>query len=378
MGFFLGVLNCEVASQAISLFPSQQRSSIVLLESKDKLRKIIMNKAIFRILDANLDRAREGMRIIEEWCRLGLNHQPLAEECKHIRQELAQWHSWELRQARDTPGDVGTDLSHAQEEVRESIEQLLQANLCRSQEALRVLEEYSKLYKPEMAVACKQLRYRVYTIESTLLNSYRHQQLQSAPLYLVTSPQPEILKTVEAALKGGLNLVQYRDKDGKDSDRLEQAHQLCQLCHQYNALFIVNDRVDIALAVDADGVHLGQHDVPVAFAREILGSHKIVGRSTTNKQELTKAIAERADYVGVGPFYETPTKPGKAALTKEYIDYVKVKCPVPWFAIGGIDLSNLDAILTIGAQRVAVVRAIMQAEQPAQVTRQFLTQLIRR
>ena len=338
----------------------------------------MMKKAIYRILDANLDRAREGMRIIEEWCRLGLNHQPLAEECKQIRQELAQWHSWELRQARDTPGDVGTDLSHAQEENRENIQQLLQANLCRSQEALRVLEEYSKLYQPEMSAACKQLRYRVYTVESSLFNSYRHQQLQSAPLYLITSPESGILKTVESALKGGLNLVQYRDKEANDSARLEKAHQLCQLCHQYNALFIVNDRVDIALAVDADGVHLGQHDAPIAFAREILGSHKIVGRSTTNKQELNKAIAEQADYVGVGPFYETPTKPGKAALTKEYIDYVQVKCPVPWFAIGGIDLSNLNTVLTTGAQRVAVVRAIMQAEQPTQVTRQFLAQLIRR
>ncbi len=337
-----------------------------------------MKKAIYRILDANLDRAREGLRIIEEWCRLGLNHQPLAEECKQIRQELAQWHTWELRQARDTPGDVGTDLSHPQEEVRESIEQLLQANLCRSQEALRVLEEYSKLYEPKMATACKQLRYRVYTIESSLFNNYRHQQLHNAPLYLVTSPEPELLKVVEAALKGGLSLVQYRDKEGKDSDRLEKAHQLCQLCHQYNALFIVNDRVDIALAVDADGVHLGQHDAPVTFAREILGSHKIVGRSTTNKQELNKAIAERADYVGVGPFYETPTKPGKAAAGTEYIDYVKAKCPVPWFAIGGIDLNNINAVLTTGAQRVAVVRAIMQAEQPTQVTRQFLSQLIRR
>ena len=337
-----------------------------------------MKKAVYRILDANLDRAREGLRIIEEWCRLGLNNQPLAEECKNIRQELALWHSWELRQARDTPNDVGTSLSHPQEEVRESIEQLLQANLCRSQEALRVLEEYSKLYEPKMATVCKQLRYRVYTIESTLFNNYRQQQLNTAPLYLVTSPEAEILKTVEAALKGGLTLVQYRDKDGKDSDRLEKAHQLCQLCHRYNALFMVNDRVDIALAVDADGVHLGQQDAPVAFAREILGTHKIVGRSTTNKQELNKAIAERADYVGVGPFYETPTKPGKQAVGIEYIDYVKAKCPVPWFAIGGIGMDNLDAVLTTGAQRVAVVRAIMQAEQPTQVTRQFLSQLIRR
>ena len=337
-----------------------------------------MKQAIYRILDANLDRAREGLRIIEEWCRLGLNDQPLAEECKQIRQELAQWHTWELRQARDTPGDVGTDLSHPQEEVRDSVQQLLQANLCRAQEALRVLEEYSKLYEPKMAAACKQLRYRVYTIESSLFNSYRLQQLQTAALYLVTSPEPEILKIVEAALKGGLTLVQYRDKNGNDSDRLEKAHQLCQLCHQYNALFIVNDRVDIALAVDADGVHLGQNDAPVAFAREILGNQKIVGRSTTNKQELNRAIAERADYVGVGPFYETPTKPGKTALTREYIDYVKAKCSVPWFAIGGIDLTNLDAVLTVGAERVSVVRAIMQAEQPSQVTRQFLSQLIRR
>ena len=337
-----------------------------------------MNKAVHRILDANLDRAREGLRIIEEWCRLGLNNQPLAEECKQIRQELGSWHSWELRQARDTPGDVGTDLSHPQEEERESIEQLLQANLCRAQEALRVLEEYSKLYNVEMASACKQMRYRVYTIESSLFNSYRHQQLHNAPLYLVTSPEPEILKTIEAALKGGLNLVQYRDKEGKDSDRLEMADKLCQLCHRYNALFIVNDRVDIALAVDADGVHLGQNDAPISFAREILGQNKIVGLSTTNKQELNRAIAHKADYVGVGPFYETPTKPGKAALTQEYIDYVKAKCPVPWFAIGGIDLNNLSGILTTGAQRVAVVRAIMRSEQPTQTTRQFLSQLIRR
>lgn len=337
-----------------------------------------MKKAIFRILDANLDRAREGLRIIEEWCRLGLNHQPLAEECKQLRQELAQWHSWELRQARDTPGDVGTDLSHPQEEVRETIKQLLQANFCRSQEALRVLEEYSKLYNPQMAAACKQMRYRVYTIESSLLDSYRHQQLHNAQFYLVTSPQAELLKVVEAALKGGLTLVQYRDKDASDSNRLEKAHQLCQLCHRYNALFIVNDRVDIALAVEADGVHLGQQDAPVAFARELLGTHKIIGRSTTNKQELNKAIAERADYVGVGPFYETPTKPGKAAASVEYIEYVKAKCPVPWFAIGGIDLNNLNGVLSTGAQRVAVVRAIMQAEQPTLITRQFLSQLMSR
>ena len=227
-----------------------------------------MYQAVYRILDANLDRAREGLRIIEEWCRFGLNNVALAEECKNIRQELAQLHTWEIRQARNTPNDVGTELSHPQEEVRTSIEAILQANLCRTQEALRVLEEYGKLYHPQMGAICKQMRYRVYTLESSLLNNRRYQQLNNSLLYLVTSPQENLLAIVESALQGGLTLVQYRDKESNDNLRLGIAQQLCQLCHQYNALFLVNDRVDIALAVDADGVHLGQQDIPVSLARE--------------------------------------------------------------------------------------------------------------
>ncbi len=334
-----------------------------------------MQTAIYRILDANLDRAREGLRIIEEWCRLGLNNQSWAQECKQMRQELAQWHSWELRQARDTPGDVGTALSHPQEETRASIDRLLQANFCRLQEALRVLEEYGKLYNPQMAAACKQMRYHSYTLESNLINNYRHQQLQNAHLYLVTSPVENILEVVQAALEGGLGLVQYRDKEADDDVRLETAQQLCQLCHEHGALFLVNDRVDLALAVDADGVHLGQQDLPIAFAREMLGEQKIIGRSTTNKEELSKAIAEGADYVGVGPVYETPTKPGKTAAGFDYIAYAAANCPIPWYAIGGIGLDNVHEVIAAGAKRVAVVRAIMQAGQPKSVVRQFISQL---
>lgn len=334
-----------------------------------------MQQAIYRILDANLDRAREGVRIIEEWCRFGLNHQPLAEECKQIRQEIASWHSIELRRARDTSGDVGTELSHDREETRHNIEDLLQANLCRVQEAMRVLEEYSKLDRPQMATACKKLRYRIYNIESNLLSSNRHQQLQNSLLYLVTSPSERLLPIVDDALKGGLSLVQYRDKEIDDLLRLQIAERLCQLCHQYGALFIVNDRVDLALAVNADGVHLGQQDVPIAMAREMLGWQKIVGRSTTNQQEMEAAIAEGADYIGVGPVYETPTKPNKQAAGLEYINYAANKCPIPWFAIGGVDLDNVSEIIAAGGQRVAVVRAIMQAESPGLVARQFLSLL---
>lgn len=336
-----------------------------------------MQQAIYRILDANLDRAREGLRIIEEWCRFGLNNSSLAEECKKMRQELAAMHIWEIRQARNTPNDVGTELSHPGEETRKSVEDLLQANLARVQEALRVLEEYGKLYLPQLNIGqnSKQLRYRVYTLESALFDSDRRKLLHNSPLYLVTSPSENLFAIVDDALRGGLTLVQYRDKEIDDNIRLANAAQLCQLCHNYGALFIVNDRVDLAVAVDADGVHLGQQDIPIALAREILGSDKIIGRSTTNPDEMQAAIAEGADYIGVGPVYATPTKPDKAPAGLEYVQYVAENCPLPWYAIGGIDLSNFEQVISAGGSRVAVVRAIMAAEQPSMTVRQFLSSL---
>jgi thiamine-phosphate pyrophosphorylase len=328
-----------------------------------------------RILDANLDRAREGLRIVEEWCRFGLNNAQLTDNCKQMRQELAKWHSPELRLARNTTEDVGTQLSHPQEEKRDRLEGVLQANICRTQEALRVLEEYGKLYKAGMGEAFKQMRYRVYALESQLLNNRYRQQLQAAKLYLITLPCENLFSAVEAALKGGLTLVQYRDKNTDDRERLANAYKLRQLCRDYGALFIMNDRVDLALAVDADGVHLGQQDVTFSVARQILGPHRIIGRSTTNAQEMKSAIAEGADYIGVGPVYETPTKAGKAAAGLEYVRYAAETSPIPWFAIGGIDLTNLNSVLGAGARRVSVVRAIMQAENPTHTTQHFLSQL---
>ncbi|MEH1879330.1 MULTISPECIES: thiamine phosphate synthase [unclassified Nostoc] len=336
-----------------------------------------IQQVVYRILDANLDRAREGLRIIEEWCRFGLNNAQLAFECKRLRQEVAQWHTSELRAARDTPGDPGTELTHPQEEERASIKSVLQANFCRIEEALRVLEEYSKLYHPTMAKACKQMRYQVYTLESSLMGYQRHQLLWRSRLYFVTSPSETLLNTVEAALKGGLTLLQYRDKTADDSLRLEQARKIRQLCHIYGTLFIVNDRVDLALAVNADGVHLGQQDMPIAVARQLLGSQRLIGLSTTNKDEMQGAIAEGVDYIGVGPVYETPTKVGKAATGLEYVSYAAKNCPIPWFAIGGIDANNINDVIDAGAERVAVVRSLMQAEQPTLVTQYFLSQLNR-
>lgn len=335
----------------------------------------VLNLTIDRILDANLDRAREGLRILEEWCRFGLNSAPLTEECKHLRQELARWHTDEIRAARNTPGDPGIGLTHPQEEQRSSVAQVLQANLCRTQEALRVLEEYGKIHSPEMGAACKQMRYRVYTLESRLRGHQRLQKLRQSVLYLITSPVPNLVSVVEAALQGGLTLVQYRDKEADDGTRFKTAEKLSQLCQQYGALFIVNDRVDLALAVDADGVHLGQDDLPLALARQLLGEQKIIGQSTHNPEDLKRSLAAGADYVGVGPVYATPTKAGRAAAGLEYVRHAAETASVPWFAIGGIDSETLQEVMAAGGDRVSVVRAVMEAEQPKLMTQYFLSQL---
>ncbi|QQE63824.1 thiamine phosphate synthase [Leptolyngbya sp. BL0902] len=357
--------------QAQSSYPSAAESTLSPLPTPSET-------AVYRILDANLDRAREGLRIIEEWYRFGLNDTAHTEQIKHLRQTLAQWHTRDLRQARDTPGDPGTALTHAQETEREDIQAVLQANLCRVQEALRVLEEYGKLYRADFAAACKAMRYQVYTLESDLMDGQRAQRLQrlrQSPIYLVTSPQDNLVATVEAALKGGITLVQYRDKNTEDEVRFQRAQQLQALCHRYRALFLVNDRVDLALAVGADGVHLGQTDLPVAVARQILGPQAIVGRSTTNPDEMNRALREGADYIGVGPVHSTPTKPGKAAAGLDYVRYAAAQAPVPWFAIGGIDTHNLSEVLQAGAQQVAIVRAVMEAADPTQAAQAILAQI---
>jgi thiamine-phosphate pyrophosphorylase len=371
-------------SSAVSLLSTLSPSvapsppAVCMSHSPDFAPALSLNQStVYRILDANLDRAREGLRIIEEWCRFGLNHSPFTEECKQLRQELAQWHSEELRVARDTPNDPGTELTHPNEQSRANLNELLRSNFCRTQEALRVLEEYGKLYSEPMAAACKQMRYRVYTLESHLTGYQRHQRLRQSYLYLVTSPSEHLFTVVEAALEGGLTLVQYRDKTADDVTRVQTAQRLRQLCHRYNALFIVNDRVDLALAVDADGVHLGQEDMPIAFARQLLGSQRIIGRSTKNPVEMQQAIADGADYIGVGPVYETPTKAGRPAAGLDYVRHAVKTATIPWFAIGGINAENLSDLLAVGAERIAVVRAIMEAEQPTLMTQFFASQMQR-
>lgn len=188
----------------------------------------------------------------------------------------------------------------------------------------------------------------------------RRERLQQSRLYLVCDRRPAAL--LAAALRGGVDIVQLRDKTASDDELLAAAARMRALCHDHGAMFIVNDRPDLAAASGADGVHVGQDDVPVAEARAVLGPERLVGLSTHTPEQVDAAAG--VDYIGVGPVAATPTKPGRPAVGLALVAHAATHATVPFFAIGGVDPGLARAVAGAGATRVAVVRAITQAADP--------------
>src|ERR1700722_4174018 len=190
----------------------------------------------------------------------------------------------------------------------------------------------------------------------------RRRRLEEARLYLVCDERPDAF--VEAALRGGVDIVQLRIKDGDDELVLAAARRFRKACDAAGALLIVNDRPDLALAASADGVHVGQDDVAAARAREVVGEQLLVGLSTHTPAQVDAAADAGVDYIGVGPVHATPTKPGRPAVGYELVSYAATRARVPFFAIGGIDAAVAAEVRAAGGRRIAVVRAITEAEDP--------------
>jgi thiamine-phosphate pyrophosphorylase len=198
----------------------------------------------------------------------------------------------------------------------------------------------------------------------------RRERLGAARLYFISSGRPggrPLEEVLEPALLGGVDLFQLRDKGGDDEAILAAARVARKLCSAHGALFFVNDRPDLATAADADGVHVGQDDMPVARARDIVGPDRLVGLSTHSPAQIDAAAGSAADLIGVGPIHATPTKLGRPAAGIELVGHAAAHAAQPWFAIGGLDATNADAAIAAGARRIAVVRAIADAADPRAV-----------
>jgi thiamine-phosphate pyrophosphorylase len=246
----------------------------------------------------------------------------------------------------------------------------------RLQQALRVLSEYGGLDDT--------LRYSAYDIEIKMymkMDLKKH-LLKDKNLYLVTnsdnfSDVTSFLDALGAALEGGVDIVQLREKQMSAKDFTALSHKVRELTAHYGALFIVNDRIDIAHITGADGVHLGQEDMSVQAAREILPKNAIVGVSTHKPEDALLAMDDGADYIGVGPVFKTPTKPLKTPVGLEYVAWAAKNVNIPFFTIGAIDLENVDDVLNAGASRVAVIRALIYAQNPKEAAQKFKEKLSR-
>ena len=334
-----------------------------------------------RIIDANLNRTTEALRVLEEIARFYLDNEKLSEKLKNIRHDISKFADKkyeELLFSRDTINDVGININSPTE--RKDILNIFKANIKRLQQSLRTLAEYAQAENIDFQIFEK-ARYESYTLEkemyenlSSKLNKFR---LQDKNLYLVTSSEnfendDDFLNAIASSLEGGVRLLQLREKSHDAKRIIELGKKIRELTSIYDAIFILNDRLDIAQIIEADGVHLGQDDIGIKEAKNILGDKTIIGVSTHCPEQARKAVAQGADYIGVGPIFTTPTKPGRIAVTTEYAKWVSQNIEIPWYAIGGIDFDNVQEVLDSGAKKIAVVRAIINAKNPSKAVKEFI------
>jgi thiamine-phosphate pyrophosphorylase len=352
-----------------------------------------VSSQVLTIVDANLNRAREGLRVLEDFARFVSRDGDVTHALKHLRHSLVECERELMQEVsdpavhRNTAADVGTDITTTGEACRQSMADVVVANARRIQESLRSLEEFGKLLSPLFAGKIKQIRYRSYDLEQRLtleaagvsqeLVDTRHQRkarLDSAQLYVLVSEANCCLNwrdVVEKSLTGGADVVQLREKLLSREEIVRRGKWIAAACKSHNALFILNDRCESAVKACADGVHIGQEDATVAEARRILDVTMLVGVSTHSKSQLLHACSQDVDYLGVGPVFRSDTKSFDSFPGMSFVAQAAEFADRPWFAIGGIDDANIDDTRQAGAQRVAVSNAVIAAADPEQAARQL-------
>ncbi len=326
---------------------------------------------MLRLLDANLNRAREALRVTEDYARFVLEDGRLCGQIKELRHDLAAATREVAAEAilhRDTPGDPGRVNKTDAEMRRDDLADVVTAAGKRLGEALRAIEEYLKTISPAQAMMVESIRYRSYTVEQELALTFQpSHRFDSVQLYVLITEsicRRPWLQTAELALLGGADCLQLREKETEAGELLHRARLLTELCRRHGALCIINDRPDVALLSGADGVHLGQDDLPATEARKILGRSALIGVSTHNVAQAHRAQTDGADYIGVGPCFVSGTKPRGYVAGLDWLSEVVKKVRIPAVAIAGISGTNVDEVMRAGVRRIAVTDAVAASEDP--------------
>lgn len=349
------------------------------------------------MIDANANRSSEGLRVLEDVARFLLNDPDLSQRLRAVRHDLDR-DTGSLRIAllsqRDSEHDVGhrdrvslpsekraTDLATASAPM---LLDLLTANAKRTQQALRVLEEVARL--PELSSTLsshrfEQARFALYSIERDLISkiSRRHKMQRMPGLYVILDRQSvegrDELEIARQIIEGGATVIQLRDKRSTKGELLPVAQKINDLCHQADVLFIIDDHLDLAMVVEADGLHIGQGDLPLPVVRRALPIDRIVGCSVTTVSQATEAQSEGADYIAVGSVFPTTTKKDITVVGVATLKEVRQSVSTPVVAIGGISQDNIGEVLSAGADAVAVISAVLGEEDVAGAVHRLVTRM---
>ena len=344
-------------------------------------------RSLLRIIDANRNRAAEALRVAEDVCRFHHELAGVASDLKALRHDALRAadalpvEPLERLSARDAEGDPRRGSPPLPAPPGDASALGLR-NIERAREALRALEEASRALFPGTATGFEELRYRLYSIEKVLAALAPRAgglgRLEGVRLCLLATgslASRPLEEVVEAAVRAGAGMVQLREKGRSDAELLRRALAVRELTARLGALFVVNDRPDIALLARADGVHLGQSDLPVAAARSILGAEALIGVSTHSEAEIDAAERAGAHYIGVGPAFPTRTKDAGPPLGGEGLRRLLARTALPAFAIGGIGPATALEAARAGATRVAVSSAVLGAPDPGRAVREILSGL---
>lgn len=340
-----------------------------------------MNREIYSAIDANINRAVEGIRVCEDIFRFSLKCS-LSSEFKDLRHKItgviSVIPSGSLLSGRDVPKDEQKFVNTLSEMKRESINDIFRANIRRAIEASRVIEEFSKSVHGDIAAGFQEIRFSLYDLEKRgwmlLDKSVMIERLRFSLYAIVDSafvPADQMAETSKILADSGADIIQLRMKDVSGRDYLAMSEKISGICRDNDVLFIVNDRIDIAMISGAHGYHLGQDDVPVSKALSISGDHFITGISTINADEA--AAVTDADYIAIGPVFPTASKDG-SMLEGTGIETVKKVCSItdkPVVAIGGISEANAGILMEAGVSSLSVISALYKDGKVAENTRKL-------
>jgi thiamine-phosphate pyrophosphorylase len=323
------------------------------------------SRNVSRIIDANINRVTEGLRVIEDIFRYYFDDPGLQQGLKELRHCIALTLDQDQYIVhRDSISDVGFSSIGTREYERETLHAVIRSNMKRSQEGLRVLEEIFKLESKPAALEMKRIRYALYDIDKKIL-SYGRQRLTKGLYLIMTDPPMGYEGLTELAVSAKIPAIQLRYKKDDAGTFLEHAIKIREITAGTDTLFIVNDRVDIALMAKADGIHLGQDDIPPEKARSLVGDQMLIGWSTHNLGQLEKAQEYPIDYVGFGPVFPTSSKLNPDPVTGvDLLRTAVAQSKIPVVAIGGITQDNLEELAGSACNNISLIQAVSMAKNP--------------